>query len=63
VSRDGTQDIQVGARVVVRINFANHAGTVTRLLPRGRVVVVTDSGDSREWDRRGLQRLAPGGDQ
>lgn len=41
--------MKVNDRVVVRINFADQIGTVTALRSRGRVQVVTDSGDCRTW--------------
>ena len=48
---------KVGDRVSVRLDFTDRAGTVTRYARRGRVVVVTDSGDAREYDPSDVKPL------
>ena len=40
----------VNDRVVVRIDYRDESGTVTRVRAGGRYVVVTDSGDCRTWN-------------
>lgn len=51
--------VAVNDRVIVRIDFRDEAGTVTRLLPRNQAVVVTDSGDCRAWCRNALRSPDP----
>ncbi len=46
----------VDDRVIVRIDYRDEPGTVTRLKPRNQYVVVTDSGDCRTWDRHQIRR-------
>jgi len=46
----------VNDRVIVRIDYRDEPGMVTRLKPRNRYVVVTDSGDCRTWDGHQIRR-------
>ncbi len=49
-------DLTINDRVVVHIDLRDQLGTIIRLAPRGRVVVATDSGDCRTYDRSELRR-------
>ncbi len=49
-------DLTINGRVIVRLDFRDQYGTITRFATRDRVVVVTDSGDSRTYDRSDLRR-------
>lgn len=46
----------VNDRVIVRIDYRDEPGTVTRVRAGGRFVVVTDSGDCRTWDAGQIRR-------
>lgn len=53
--------LNVNDRVIVRINYRDEPGTVTRVKPSGQYVVVTDSGDCRTWNETQIRRSNPGG--
>ncbi len=50
-------DPKVNDRVIVRIDYRDQYGTVTRVLPRRQVQVVTDSGDTRTWPVSNIRKV------
>lgn len=51
--------IGVNDRVIVRIGYQDHPGTVTAIKARNTARVVTDTGDCRDWPIGHLRRANP----